>query len=242
MGLPVLLSAQLILFKGQVKDLDSGKVLPGVEVSCELDRTTTDAEGKFSFNLPSDVESLTFTFKFEGYATQTKLVNVTSMDVNDLGVIDLKSSLDNQDEMTPVVLISDSDLDDANSDQTVSSLVGSSNDVFTNTAAYTFSSARFRIRGLDGLNTSVFFNGIPMNELENGRVYWSTWGGLNDVMRSRETSVGLESIDYTIGGVGGASAIDTRASKQRKQTKVVYSSSNRSYRNRLMLTWGVRTA
>lgn len=238
LGLPSLLSAQLILFKGEVKDMGTGKAIPGVEVSCELDRTTTNEEGKFSFNLPSDVETLTFTFKMEGYESQTKLINVSSEDVNDLGVISLKVSLDDQDEIIPMVLISDSDLDDANSNQSVSSLVGSSNDVFVRTAAYTFSSARFRIRGLDGINTSMFFNGVPMNDLENGRVYWSTWGGLNDVMRSRETSVGLEAIDYTIGGVGGASSIDTRASKQRKQNKVVYSSSNRSYRNRLMVTWG----
>ena len=238
LGLPGLVSAQLILFKGQVKDLETGEVLPNVSVSCELDRTTTNEEGRFSLNLPSDVETLTFTFEINGFETQSRLVEVNSMDVNDLGVIDLKSTVDNPDELIPVVLISDSDLDDANSNQSVSSLVGGTNDVFTNTAAFTFSAARFRIRGLDGMNTSVFFNGIPMNELENGRVYWSTWGGLNDVMRSRETSVGLEAIDYTIGGVGGASAIDTRASKQRKQTRLVYSSSNRSYRNRIMLTWG----
>lgn len=263
--LPTLMSAQLILFKGSVKDAGTGQGLPNVEVICDLDKTTTDESGAFSLNLPMDVETMTFTFKLDGYSTLTKTVTVTSMDVNDLGVISLSAvniipdvasmdpnagssmiSMDslvgNQsselEEVIPVVLISDSDLDDANANQSVASLVGASNDVFTNIAAFTFSSARFRIRGLDGVNTSVFFNGIPMNELENGRVYWSSWGGLNDATRERETSIGLQNIDYTIGGIGGASSIDTRASKQRKQYKVVYSTSNRSYRNRLMLTWG----
>ena len=74
LSLPSLLSAQLILFKGEVKDMGTGKAIPGVEVSCELDRTTTNEEGKFSFNLPSDVETLTFTFKMEGYESQTKLI------------------------------------------------------------------------------------------------------------------------------------------------------------------------
>jgi len=32
LGLPSLLSAQLILFKGEVKDMGTGKAIPGVEV------------------------------------------------------------------------------------------------------------------------------------------------------------------------------------------------------------------
>ncbi len=237
-SIPNLISAQLILFQGQVVDSESGEALPNVEVRCELDQTTTDFEGRFSFNLPNDVEVLNFTFALPGYTTISQLFNVEGDGVQDLGVIKFPPAVSNQDDLLPVVLITESELDDINNSQGVSSLVAQSDDVFSSLAAFTFSAARFRIRGLDASHSTVYFNGVPMNELENGGIYWSTWGGLNDVMRNREFSIGMEAKDYTIGGVGGATSIDTRASNQRKQLRAVYSSSNRSYRNRLMLTWG----
>jgi hypothetical protein len=41
-SIPNLISAQLILFQGQVVDSESGEALPNVEVRCELDQTTTN--------------------------------------------------------------------------------------------------------------------------------------------------------------------------------------------------------
>jgi len=37
-----------------------------------------------------------------------------------------------------------------------------------------------RDRGFDQRNTSVMINGVPVNDMENGWVYWSNWDGLGD--------------------------------------------------------------
>ena len=76
-----------------------------------------------------------------------------------------------------------------------------------------------------------------MNKQDTGRPQWSNWGGLNDVMRNQELSLGLTPSAYTFGGVLGSTNINTRASNYREGGRITYSSSNRSYTNRLMASY-----
>lgn len=120
----------------------------------------------------------------------------------------------------------------------VASALNAARDVFASAATFTFNAARFRLRGYDDDNNLTLMNGAPMTDLANGRNTYNLWGGLNDVMRSRETSYGLQPVNYNFGTLGSTVAIDSRASRQRKQLQVSYALSNRSYDNRLMLTYG----
>jgi len=115
-------------------------------------------------------------------------------------------------------------------------ILTSGRDDFLSTAAFTFGSLRFNLRGLTSDFGSMYMNGVPMNELENGALYFGQWGGLNDVLRNVHRNHGLVASDYGIGGFLGNTDINVRASDQRKQTRVQYALSNRSYTNRLMLT------
>ena len=239
--LPWLGHGQILLFQGKVVDERTNAPLQGVEVRTELDATTTDAQGEFELELAMDVRQVTFEFFLEGYETTLLEVEVTDLDVKDLGTISLATmSATTQlgaEELIPTVVLDDNDLDDDAVSQDISGLLTASRDVFVSAAAFTFGPARFRIRGYDSENTTVLMNGVPVNDLENGRVFWGAWGGLNDVTRLRQTDFGLGPIEYAFGGIGGATFIDTRASVQRKQLRASYSSSNRTYRNRLMLTY-----
>ena len=110
-------------------------------------------------------------------------------------------------------------------------------DVFYRTAAYEFSSSFFKVRGLDSDNAIVHINGIKMNKLYNGRPQWSNWGGLNDVLRNQELSNGSIPLKYNFGGILGSNNINIRASEYGEGGRITYSSSNRSYSNRLMATY-----
>lgn len=136
----------------------------------------------------------------------------------------------------PVVTLSATELEGDQESQDISGLLQSSRDVFISTAGYTLSSARFRVRGYDSENTTVLINGVPVNDPESGRAYWSSWGGLNDVTRYQEIRAGINSSQLTFGGIGGSTNVETRASGFRKGSQVSYSIGNRSYRNRLMFT------
>ena len=134
--------------------------------------------------------------------------------------------------------MSDDELnDDTSAADNISGLLNSSMDVFYRTAAYEFSSSFFKVRGLDSDNAIVHINGVKMNKLYNGRPQWSNWGGLNDVLRNQELSNGSIPLKYNFGGILGSNNINIRASEYGEGGRITYSSSNRSYSNRLMATY-----
>lgn len=120
--------------------------------------------------------------------------------------------------------------------QNVSSILTAGRDPFMSAAAYNFSALRFRIRGYESDLNATFMNGISMDNLDNGYTPFGIWGGLNDVMRNRDVSIGLRTNTFAFGDIATTNSIDTRASKQRKQTEVGYSYSNRNYVHKLDIT------
>ena len=168
-----------------------------------------------NFNIFSQVE--------EQIAVNDSLNNLST--TND--VVDLFSISLSDDELN----------DDTSASDNISGLLNSSMDVFYRTAAYEFSSSFFKVRGLDSDNAIVHINGVKMNKLYNGRPQWSNWGGLNDVLRNQELSNGSIPLKYNFGGILGSNNINIRASEYGEGGRITYSSSNRSYSNRLMATY-----
>lgn len=137
-----------------------------------------------------------------------------------------------------VITLSEDELaSDESSSQSSVGLLQSSQDVFVKKAAFELGAFWFRTRGYDNKFNEVFFNGIRMNKVDNDRVDFGNWGGLNDITRHpAEVTYGLDPSDYTFGDLGGVTYIDTRPSTLRTGTSLSYSLTNRSYRQRLMAT------
>ena len=171
-------------------------------------------------------------FLFSGYS-QTNNSADTIYKHPDSTIID--EIKDNVLDNIPTISLDDNDLSDASS-QAVSSVLTAGRDPFYSAAAFNFSPARFRIRGYDGDYGSTYMNGIPMDNLDNGFTPFGLWGGLNDVTRNKDVSIGLRYNTYAFGDIGTTTSIDSRASRQRKQTSLSYGYSNRTYDQRLMFT------
>lgn len=135
----------------------------------------------------------------------------------------------------PVVSIDDNDMMDGSA-QNISSVLTAGRDPFFSAASFNFSPVRFRIRGYEADQFNTFMNGIPMENLDNGFTPWGLWGGLNDVMRNRDLSVGLRPSTFAFGDLGSNTSIDARASRQRAQTSFGYAYSNRNYNHRWNFT------
>src|SRR5690606_18443286 len=143
-------------------------------------------------------------------AADTISVSINEETVN-LGVLTLAANeamiSSAQQLLLPTIALEDRDSDEENGSATgVSSLLTASRDPFINTAAFTFGAYRFQARGYDRSQQQVLINGAPMNDVETGSAYWSQWGGLNDVFRSRSTTYGLQPSDYAFGGINGTTA------------------------------------
>ena len=98
------------------------------------------------------------------------------------------------------------DMDDSGYNDNPTILFGS-NDVFNNIAGYNFSSVRFRARGYASESQDVYLAGIKMNDAITGYSPFSLWSGLNEAMRSKETTNGSEVSDFAFGGYNGVTNI-----------------------------------
>lgn len=135
-----------------------------------------------------------------------------------------------------LIALTENDLSDDESTTVTSGLLQATKDVFLNKAAFDFGQAFFRVRGYDSRHGQVLLNGIPMNQLFDGRPQWNNWGGLNDATRNQDFTHGLQPSDYSFGGILGTTNIDTRPSLMRPGTRISSSASNRTYAGRLMVT------
>jgi len=52
--------------------------------------------------------------------------------------------------------------------------------------------ARINVRGFDQRHMGIMINGIPINDMENGWVYWSNWDGLGDITSSIQMQRGTQ--------------------------------------------------
>lgn len=232
--------AQQTIIKGSVLDGTTGEPLPDVTITIEETGQTinTNAKGEFSFteNVPLGEQVL----KVEkiGYLTKRYPIVVNEGETVDIAgmTLDFEPS-DKQDLF--IISISDDNLnteDDGLTDN-ISGLLQASRDVFLNAAAFDFSSTFFRPRGLDNANGRVLINGVEMNKQFNGRPQWANWGGLNDVQRNQEFSMGMAPNDYIFGDLAGTNNIIMRASKYRRGGRISYASANRSYQGRVMASY-----
>jgi hypothetical protein len=135
----------------------------------------------------------------------------------------------------PVLLLHEHDRNESGG-QYIAPLLTANRDPFYAAASFHFSALRFRIRGYDAAFFETWINGLPMNAPDDGNTPWRLWGGLNDVMRNTVVSHGLRNNDFSFGTIGHAVSVDTRASRQRRQTQFGYAASNRSYAHRWSFT------
>jgi len=231
--------AQSTIIKGSVKDAASSEPIPDVTITIEETQqsTLTDGLGEFIFSSNVPLGEQVLKISKAGYKTKRYPIIVNDGQTVDITDMTLDIDVTDVQDMFTITLSDDELNDDTSGADNISGLLSSSLDVFQRTAAFEFSSSFFKVRGLDSENGSVLMNGIEMNKLYNGRPQWSNWGGLNDMMRNQVLTTGLTPSDYNFGGVLGTSNIITRASSYRKGGRITYSSSNRSYTNRIMASY-----
>jgi len=69
--------------------------------------------------------------------------------------------------------------------------------------------ARINVRGFDQRNVAIMINGVPVNDMENGWVYWSNWDGIADATSSIQMQRGLSAVNLATPSIGGTMNIIT---------------------------------
>ena len=214
---------------GVVVDAENDEPLVGASVI--LDGTTTgtvtDVNGNFS--LPVQSGDKVIKISFIGYIAQKLNVSATGGQIKNIGTIKLRSDAVGINEVmvlasvatsrkTPVAISTIEPLQIAEKlgTQEYPEILKSTPGIYATRQGGGFGDSRVNVRGFDMTNTAVMINGIPVNDMENGWVYWSNWAGLSEVTRSMQVQRGLGASKLSIGSVGGTINIITKTTDAEK--------------------------
>jgi len=225
---------------GKVVD-EANQPLPGASVIVKgtTNGTSTDFDGKFT--LTANSNSGVLVISFVGY--NSREVSFSSAK-KDLGTIQLTEDANTLDEVviqgvidvakdreTPVAVstIKFAEIEEKLGSQEFPEILRSTPSVYTTKSGGGFGDSRINIRGFAQENVAVLINGVPVNDMENGRVYWSNWAGLSDVTSAMQVQRGLGSSKLAISSVGGTINVITKTSQQKEGANVTASFGNDGY-------------
>ena len=223
---------------GEVVD-ETNQPLPGASVVVKgtTNGTSTDFDGKFT--LQAGADSGTIVISFIGF--QSKEVSFSSSKTN-LGVIQLAedASLDEIivtatsfaiDRKTPVAVstIKAADIERKLGSKEFPEVLKSTPGVYATKSGGGFGDGRINVRGFNSENVAVMINGVPVNDMENGRVYWSNWAGLSDVTSAMQVQRGLGASKVAVPSIGGTINILSKTSDVEKGGNIIASTGNDGY-------------
>ena len=229
--------AQTTTVTGQLVDAKTGESLVGATVLVEgtTQAMVTDIDGGFKLNVAPNA---TLVFKFVGYVEHKQKVDKKGPSV-DFGVIKMQQSAVMLNDVvitssvavarkTPVAA---STLEPMFIEQKLGTkefpeILKSTPGVYATKQGGGFGDSRINMRGFESENIAVMINGVPMNDMEWGGVYWSNWAGLSDVTRSMQTQRGLGASKVSAPSVGGSINIVTNSVEAKKGGSVSFTMGN----------------
>jgi len=214
------LSAQYVV-SGRIVDAESNKPLSLVQISVKDNSAggLTDETGRFQIETPH--KKGTLLFYFIGYNSEAISFKIKNSRL-DLGNILLTPQAYSLDEVTISAGLADNKKDPVSvkviSAKTISSELGgkplpllfnTTPGVFSVTQGGGSGDASMSIRGFKQDNVGLLLNGVPVNGVENGLVYWSNWQGLSDASASIQIQKGPGVANVAANAVGGSVNIIT---------------------------------
>ena len=126
------------------------------------------------------------------------------------GVIDVA-----KERETPIALttIRSQEIEAKLGNQEFVNIMQNSPGIYVNNEKGGYGDGQIYVRGFNQVNTSFLINGVPVNDMENGRVYWSNWMVLTDMTNQIQMQRGLGSSSLAVPSVGGTVSIFTKSSE-----------------------------
>ncbi len=218
--------------KGKLVDAEFGDPLVGAQVRVKGDKNsvaTTNAEGEFTLRNPRQHREIVISYI--GF----KETNYSVPKSGDMGTLTI--SPDDKmlegvtvqgtmafDRKTPVAVsnITAEDIEEKMGGQEFVEVLKETPGVHANKQGGGWGDSEIYMRGFDNTNVATMVNGVPMNDMENGTVYWSNWAGISDVARIVQTQRGLGASKVSAPSVGGTINIITKTLEQKRGGSASY--------------------
>ncbi|MBL4578112.1 MAG: TonB-dependent receptor [Flavobacteriales bacterium] len=221
--------AQTGNISGKLTDHSIGEPLIGATVLIGPGiGTITDLDGKFSID--AEYGDYTLSISYVGYETisqpitlDRKVLILKDLPLKTTTLTEVQVVADfARERETPVAFtnILPAKIEEELGAQDLPMILNSTPGVYATQQGGGDGDARVTIRGFSQRNVAVMIDGIPVNDMENGWVFWSNWFGLDAVTRNIQVQRGLGASKIAIPSVGGTMNILTKGIDQKQKMSV----------------------
>lgn len=219
--------------KGVIQDQETGEELVGATVSIEGTSygAVTNLNGTFTLKVEAGEQTLLF--RFVGYESRQQVVTLKEGQTLNLGVITMKPSAFGlkginivadraKTRETPVAFsnLKAEEIEQQLGSRDIPLVMNTTPSVYSTPQGGGAGDARLNIRGFDQRNVAIMINGVPVNDMENGWVYWSNWDGVGDATQSIQVQRGLSAVNLATPSIGGTMNIITNPAEMKQGVKV----------------------
>lgn len=227
--------------KGTVVDAVTGKPIADANIMLRNQGAfvVTAADGTFTISDASAGKDVLQIIAY-GYSDLTTDVELVPGITKNIGELKMQISTFDASVLNPDDYVFDESqlLEDEGGNQSIGTIQGANDNVYYQTSNYDFSVMRFRMRGYDSEYSQGYINGVNFNDPARGRFNYSGLGGMtSSAFRNKSIGIGLESVAYGFGGIGGATNFTTYASEYAPGWRGNVSYTNSNYMLRAMLQY-----
>lgn len=221
---------------GRVIDATTKETIGGVTISVKGTKISVASGIDGSFSIKTEKKSI-LEFSSVGYLNTS--FDVTNANMGTVEMISSQTTLkeviitNNQaiDRKTPVAVstLKALQIEEFSGNRGFPELLESTPSVYVTNDGGGYGDSKLNIRGFSQENISVMINGVPVNDMENGRVFWSNWSGIREIASNVQVQRGLGASKLSIAAVGGNVNIVTKATEMRPGTTISSSLGNNGH-------------
>lgn len=219
--------SDLVILSGKIIDSENKEALIGASILVKSGvGTVADLNGNYSIKLPKGEYNMVVSMiGYSNFKQRIKLVGNKILDINlennVLTEVEVVADMAKIRE-TPVAFssISATKIQEELGGRDISMIANTTPGAYASSSGGGSGDSRVTIRGFDQRNIAVMVDGVPVNDMENGAVYWSNWSGLSDITRSMQIQRGLGASKLAISSVGGTMNYITNGIEGKQQLTV----------------------
>jgi iron complex outermembrane recepter protein len=224
-----LIAQTTFTLKGTIRDADTKDPLIGATVRTSDKGAVADLDGNYALILVQGTYKIEFTYV--GYTPIERSIQLNNdlelnIDLTSASIMSKEVTVTAdiaRDRKTPVAFsnIPTLKLKEELAGQDLPMVLNSTPGAYATTRGGGDGDARVSLRGFTQRNIAVMLDGIPVNDMENGEVFWSNWFGLGLVTKTMQVQRGLGASKLALPSVGGTINILTKGidSKQEMLAK-----------------------
>ncbi|MFA3782783.1 TonB-dependent receptor [Melioribacteraceae bacterium 4301-Me] len=212
------LFAQQYKISGTVTSATSGDKLPGANVYLKGTNIGAASDERGYYEIIAEKGHYTIVCSYIGYETVNEEIDLTNnLNLNfalkehefTLSVTVISNRA--RERETPVAFsdINKADMETRLGSRDIPLVLNTTPSVYATQQGGGAGDSRIDIRGYKQNNIGVMLNGVPINDMNNGWVYWSNWDGIGDATSSVQVQRGLSAINLAVPSIGGTMNIIT---------------------------------